>query len=80
VQVLGDSAYGAGPTRVPLVAAGHELVIKPLPQRPAVPGGFTRDHFAVDHTAHTVTCPAGITRPLSARGNARCQDCPLRWR
>jgi Transposase DDE domain len=84
VQVLGDSAYGAGPTRAALVEAGHELVIKPLPLRPAVPGGFTRDDFAVDHSARTVTCPAGITLPLSAKGNAtfgaRCRGCALRRR
>jgi hypothetical protein len=84
VQVLGDSAYGAGPTRAQLVEAGHELVIKPLPLRPAVPGGYTRDDFAVDHTRRTVTCPAGITLPLTAKGNAtfgaRCTGCALRPR
>jgi IS5 family transposase len=84
VQVFGDSAYGAGPTRAALVAAGHELVIKPLPLRPAVPGGLTRDDFAVDHTARTVTCPAGITRPFSTKGTAtfgaRCRHCALRAR
>jgi len=82
VQVLADSAYGAGPTRAQLVEAGHELVIKPLPLRPAVPDGFTRDDFVVDHSARTVTCPAGVTLALSAKGNAtfgaRCTSCALR--
>jgi hypothetical protein len=84
VQVLGDSAYGAGATRAALAEAGHELVIKPLPLHPAVPDGFTRDDFAVDQGARTVTCPAGITRPLSVKGNAtfgaRCRGCALRPR
>jgi hypothetical protein len=84
VQVLGDSAYGAGATRAALVKAGHELVIKPLPLRPAVPDGLSRDDFTVDHSARTVTCPAGITVPLSAKGNAtfgaRCRGCALRSR
>jgi Transposase DDE domain len=38
----------------------------------------------VDETAGTVTCPAGITRPISARWNvtfgAACRSCPLRAR
>jgi IS5 family transposase len=84
VQVLADSAYGAGATRAALAAAGHELVIKPLPLRPAVPGGFTRDDFTVDHQDRTVTCPAQITVTISAKGNAtfgaRCRGCPLRSR
>jgi len=84
VQVLADSAYGAGPTRAALTQAGHELVIKPLPLRPAVPGGFTRDDFTVDHAARTVTCPSQITVAVSPKGNAtfgaRCRGCPLRDR
>jgi hypothetical protein len=84
VQVLGDSAYGSGPTRAALAEAGHDLVIKPLPLRPAVPGGCTRDDFAVDHTKRTVTCPAGLTVALSAKGNAtfgaRCRACVPRPR
>jgi DDE family transposase/transposase-like protein DUF772 len=84
VTVLADSAYGAGQTRQDLIDAGHGLIIKPLPLRPAVPGGFTRDDFTVDHTARTVTCPARITVAISAKGNAtfgaRCRGCPLRPR
>ena len=45
--------------------AGHDTVIKPGPLRPAVPGGFTLDDFTVNQDAGTVTCPAGITRPMS---------------
>jgi len=44
-------------------------VIKPWPLLPAVEGGFTTDDFTVDAVAGTVTCPAGITRQITA-GNA----------
>lgn len=59
-------------------------VIKPPPLRPAVPGGFDLDDFEIDDEAHTMTCPAGITVALSAKGRARfatnCKTCPLRAR
>ena len=45
--------------------AGHDTVIKPGPLRPAVPGGFTIDDFTIDERASTVTCPAGLTRPVT---------------
>ncbi len=59
VTVLADSAYGTGDARAALTAAGHEAVIKPLPLRAPVPGGFTLDDFTIDFTANVVTCPAG---------------------
>ena len=70
LQVLGDSAYGGGGTRAALRAAGHTRTIKPIPLRPAVPGGFTRDDFAVDLAAGTVTCPAGHTVAITPSGRA----------
>ena len=63
--MLGDSAYGSGATRAELAEAGHTPVIKPMPMRPAVPGGFTLDDFTVDFQAGTVTCPNGLTRPVT---------------
>jgi hypothetical protein len=42
LEVLADSAYGGGETRAALTAAGHTQTIKPIPLRPAVPGGFTK--------------------------------------
>ncbi len=42
VEVLADSAYGAGATREKLEAAGHVQAIKPIPVRERTPGGFTR--------------------------------------
>lgn len=41
VEVLADSAYGTGDARNALEEAGHTAVIKPMPLRPAVPGGHT---------------------------------------
>ena len=83
-EVYGDSAYGTGDLRAALTAAGHQLVIKPGPLKPAVEGGFTTDDFTVDETAGTVTCPAGITRLITARRavifGAACRTCPLRSR
>jgi len=59
-------------------------VIKPGPLKPAVEGGFTIDDFTVDETAGTVTCPAGLTRHITARRSvtlgAACGGCPLRAR
>jgi hypothetical protein len=84
LQVLGDAAYGGGETRAALRAAGHGQTIKPIPLPAAVPGGFTRDDFAVDLQAKTVTCPAGHTVAITPSGRAvfdwRCGPCPLRER
>ncbi|HET6908042.1 MAG TPA: IS1182 family transposase [Mycobacteriales bacterium] len=84
VEVLGDSAYGSGDARAAFAAAGHTAIIKPIRLQAAVAGGFTLDDFRVDETAGTVTCPAGVTRPIT-RGQAAvfgiaCRDCPLRTR
>jgi hypothetical protein len=82
LEIYGDSAYGTGDARAAYRDAGHGAVIKPGPLRPAVPGGFTIDDFAVDEQAGTVTCPAGVTRTMSARRTATfgaaCAGCPLR--
>jgi hypothetical protein len=81
VEVLGDSAYATGEALAELEAAGHSAVVKPWPTRPAVPGGFDIDDFTVDEDAGTVTCPAGATRPITAKRTvtfgARCRGCPL---
>jgi hypothetical protein len=78
----GDSAYGTGELRDAIAAAGHQAVIKPKPVQPAVPGGFTVDDFTVDQQARTMTCPAGITRQVTARNavifGTACRHCPLR--
>jgi hypothetical protein len=82
--VYGDTAYGTGDLRAVLDDAGHTAVIKPRPLKPAVEGGFTVDDFTTDEHAGTVTCPAGLTRRISARRivtfGAACRGCPLRAR
>ena len=84
LEVYGDSAYGSGEARAAYRDAGHDTVIKPGPLRPAVPGGFTLDDFTIDEGAGTVTCPAGLTRPMSPARTvtfgAACAGCPLRPR
>ena len=82
LEVYADSAYGSGATRAALRAAGHDAVIKPIPLRGAIPGGFGRDDFVIDHHARTATCPAGHTVALTPSGAAlfdpHCRGCPLR--
>jgi IS5 family transposase len=87
LQVLADSAYGSGEIRAGLRARGHDQAIKPIPLRTNPRLGadqFHRDDFTVDHSARTVTCPAGLTIAISARGSAtfgtRCRGCGLRSR
>jgi hypothetical protein len=83
-QWYGDSAYGTGELRDAIGKAGHLAVVKPKPLRPAVAGGFTTDDFTVCEAAGTVTCPAGVTRPIPPRRyvtfGAACHRCPLRSR
>ncbi len=84
LQVLADSAYGSGATRAALRTAKHHQAIKAIPLRRAIPGGFDRDDFIVDHAARTATCPAGHTVTIAPKGSAtfgaRCRGCPLRSR
>jgi IS5 family transposase len=84
LQVLADSAYGSGDVRVELRRRRHSAAIKAMPLRRAVPGGFDRDDFVIDHRARTATCPAGHTVPIAAKGGAtfgtRCNGCALRER
>ncbi len=83
LQVLADSAYGSGETRAALRKAKHTQAIKAIPlARPKIDGGYTRDHFTVDHNNRTVTCPNGHAVTITPKGVAtfgtRCRDCPLR--
>ena len=70
--------------RAELAARGHCDRVKPAPLRPAVEGGFTIDDFTIDHASRQVSCPAGLTRRLTAHGAAvygvACQNCSLRTR
>jgi len=84
LEVMADSAYGSGELRATLRARRHRQVIKPIPLRRAVPDGFGRDDFVVDHTARTVTCPAGLSVAIAPKGSAtfgaKCRGCALRAR
>jgi IS5 family transposase len=84
LEVLGDSGYGSGATRVALRAAGHTQTIKPIPLQSAVPGGFTIHDFRIDTQAGMVRCPAGQVAPISSSGRVsfarHCRGCPLRRR
>jgi IS5 family transposase len=84
LQVLADSAYGSREVRVALRRAKHSPAIKPITLPRAVPGGFDRDDFVIDHQARTASCPGGHTVSISTHGAAtfgvRCRDCPLRER
>jgi len=82
--VYGDAAYGTGPLLAALDAAGAVSRLKVQPAH-GVPGNFTKDDFAVDLAAGTVTCPAGRTARFSrhtrgglqARFRSACAACPL---
>ena len=82
LEVYGDCSYGSGEARAAYRDAGHDTVIKPGPLRPAVPGGFTIDDFTINEQAGTVTCPAGLIRPVTRTRTvtfgAACAGCPLR--
>lgn len=81
IEVLGDSAYGSGVMLAAITEAGHVPLVKPMPLRSAVPGGFTIDDFSIDEDTRTATCPAGHTRPVTTKGHvtfgAICRGCPL---
>jgi IS5 family transposase len=83
-EVLADSGYGSGELRRHLEDHKMSAVIKPLPLRPAVPGGYSLDDFEIDESAGTVTCPAGVIvtigKSRSARFGINCRTCPERRR
>jgi hypothetical protein len=67
--------------RAALAEAKHTAIIKPIPQRAPIPGGFTSDDFAIDFEARTVTCPANHTLSIPPSGGvgfeSRCRSSPL---
>jgi IS5 family transposase len=81
LEVLGDSAYATGDMLHTLDGKKWTPLLKPWPLKPAVPGGFTLDDFTIDTQAGTATCPAGVTRKVTSKGNVTfgvaCRDCPL---
>lgn len=81
LEVLGDSAYATGDMLHVLDKKQWTPLLKPWPLRSAVEGGFTIDDFTIDHQAQTATCPAGVTRKVTSKGNVTfgiaCRECPL---
>ena len=82
IEVLGDSAYASGDMLHRLNEKQWTPLVKPWPLRPAVEDGFIIDDFTYDAAAGTLTCPAGVTRTPSAKGNVTfgvaCRGCPIR--
>ena len=90
--VLADSAYGTGQLRADLAHADMAAVIKPPPISTAVPDGYSVDDFDIDYACDPasgefsgeITCPAGVTVTITAKGAARfganCRRCPQRHR
>lgn len=82
IEVLGDSAYASGDMLHTLDGKKWIPLVKPWPLRPAVEDGFIIDDFTYDPAAGTLTCPAGVTKSASAKGNvtfgAACRGCPSR--
>ena len=85
--VYGDSAYGSGEFQGLLQQS--RINSRCRTQLAAAPGGrFTKDRFDVDLLSGTVTCPAGTTVAIRARGDgsgtaafgAACHGCALRGR
>ncbi len=83
--VYGDAAYGTGPFQSRLEGAGIASGCKTQP--PSAAGGrYTKDRFAIDLGAGTVTCPnnvaVSIRRGSDGGGTASfagaCATCPLR--
>jgi hypothetical protein len=80
--VYGDAAYGTGPLLEALDAAGAVSRLKVQPAH-GVAGHFTKDDFAIDLEAGSVTCPAGRTAPIRHGGHTEaqfgrdCLTCPL---
>jgi hypothetical protein len=83
LSVYGDSAYGAGAFLDTLEQADAAVNCKVgAPVAPA--GRFSKDAFAIDLKAATVTCPAGHTVALAPAGEGQiarfghaCAGCPL---
>jgi transposase len=64
-EVLGDTAYGDGDTRVAVANEGAKVTAKTQP--PPATGRFTKNDFSVDPDGPAATCPAGQTATHTTR-------------
>jgi len=76
-----DRAYISSQVVPQVLARGGDVVCRPWQQTNG--GRFTKEDFAIDLDAETITCPAGQTRPLRLGAHIqfdgdRCDACPLR--
>ena len=89
VEMLGDTAYGDGDTRVAVEQVGVKVTAKTQP--PPSKGRFPKTDFVVDPDGTSATCPAGHTttdtgwstdhkgrRVVTLKFGKRCNGCPLR--
>lgn len=83
VQIVADGAYASGATLEDMRQRGIEMTVKVPPVRN--PKGFSKDLFAVDMQAKTVSCPAGHTAAIHTTDKGskasfaqHCGACPLR--
>jgi Transposase DDE domain len=91
-EVLGDTAYGDGDTRVAVANEGAKVTAKTQP--PPATGRFTKNDFNVDPDQPSATCPAGQSATHTTRtrdhkgrqvtvlhfGADACGPCALRQR
>jgi transposase len=88
-EVLGDTAYGDGDTRVAVESVGAKVTAKTQP--PPSTGRFVKSDFAIDPVVPSATCPAGHTtthtgwstdgrgrRVVTLKFGQLCTGCPLR--
>ena len=90
-EVIADTHYGSGPTRVAMAGRGIDLVA-PAPPISARkdPDMFTKADFGIDTETATITCPAGVAVAIPPpRGQKRrqarysaadCNACALKAR
>jgi Transposase DDE domain/Transposase domain (DUF772) len=86
LTVYGDAAYGTAAVLAALDA--HDAINRCKVQASTAPAGhFSKDDFAIDLEARTVTCPAGQVARFNRHGSgfqvrfrAACAGCPLRSR
>lgn len=91
-EVLGDTAYGDGDTRVAVQHVGAKVTAKA--QAPTPTGRFVKTDFGINPDVPSATCPAGHTTTTTGTGRDHkrravtvlkfadelCDACPLRSR
>ena len=85
IEVFGDASYGTADLVERLENASIEANVKVQPPS-GRDGKFSQDAFAIDTTAGTVTCPAGVLVQLRPRKDGyaaadfggHCENCPKR--